>query len=344
MKKPVIILLHAAYWLLYLFLLSIFYVLMVMGRPGAGISFLYWNIIMLMFAVVPALIGFYLFYTLLFRHFLSRGKIGWLVLAAIVVSVGGAAAGELLMYFSFRGKLNWAGDTIVTMGAIMAINVLLNGLIGMGMRSFIAWYSDLKWKEALSRKNYEMEMALVRSQINPHFLFNTINNIDVLIEKDPAKASGYLNGLSDIMRFMLYETRAAFIPLEKELEYIHKYVDLQRIRTANTDYVRYTVQGDVRDRQIAPMVFIPFIENAFKHAAPARQGTAVNILITVERDYIIFECTNHYQQGTGLRDEFNGLGNELISKRLSLLYGNRHELCTQDSNDVYKVHLAIPLS
>src|ERR1044071_687955 len=110
-----------------------------------------------------------------------------------------------------------------------------------------------------------MELALIKSQINPHFLFNTINNIDVLIAKDSAKASEYLNKLSGILRYMIYETRNEKISLAGELDYIEKYLELQKIRTANPDYVNFQISGEANNLKIAPMILFPFIENAFKH-------------------------------------------------------------------------------
>src|SRR5215217_4073477 len=208
MKKPVIIVLHIVYWLLYLLLISLFFALMTMGNSYAEKNFSYYAFLMLQFAVLPAVISFYAFYTLLFNQFLASRRIFYLVIASIIVSLLAAGIGELSMYFNFKTRIRWMAETVITMWIIMGFNALLNGLIGLGLKSFIVWYHDLKWKEAISQKNHEMEMALVRSQINPHFLFNTINNIDVLIEKDAVRASAYLNRLSDIMRFTLYETKA----------------------------------------------------------------------------------------------------------------------------------------
>ncbi len=121
-----------------------------------------------------------------------------------------------------------------------------------------------------------MELALVKSQINPHFLFNTINNIDVLISKDAERASAYLNKLSDIMRFMLYETKPAKIPLPKELTYIEKFIELQKIRTTNEHYVNYSIKGDTANFMIPPMLLISFIENAFKYADNKKVENAIN--------------------------------------------------------------------
>lgn len=338
-----IVLLHAVYWLLYLLLLSLFFAFMTMGNVYATGNFVFYALIMLQFALLPAVISFYVFYTWLFRRFLSSRMIFQFVLAALLVSVMAAAAGELSMYCNKHRVVNWTFETVLSMGVIMSFNALLNGLLGLGMKAFITWYNDLRWREALTQKNHDMEMALVRSQINPHFLFNTINNIDVLIEKDPARASAYLNRLSDIMRFTLYETKAAQIPLEKELAYIGKYIELQKIRTANPDFVHYKVSGPTDGLFIAPMLFIPFMENAFKHVVPQKTERGIDLHIRIVPGQLIFECSNSYRPGGGIRDEHSGLGNELIAKRLSLLYPGKHELTLTDGQGVYTVRLTIEL-
>ncbi|HXD92543.1 MAG TPA: sensor histidine kinase [Bacteroidia bacterium] len=186
-----------------------------------------------------------------------------------------------------------------------------------------------------------MELALVKNQINPHFLFNTINNIDVMIAKDAGQASAYLNKLSDIMRFMLYETKTEKIPLSKELTYIEKYIDLQKIRTSNINYVNYHVEGDGGNLVIAPMLFIPFIENAFKHAENKKLDNAVNIKLTLSKEMITFECENKFSESASNNDEQSGLGNELIAKRLQLLYPNKHTLDVSNKNQTYHVKLVV---
>ena len=186
-----------------------------------------------------------------------------------------------------------------------------------------------------------MELALVKSQINPHFLFNTINNIDVLIEKDAVKASAYLNKLSDIMRFMLYETKTEKIPLSKELQYIEKYIDLQRIRTSNPNYVNYTVEGDPCDLMIEPMLFIPFIENAFKHAEGKKAEDAIKIRFSIGHRSIAFDCENRYSVYQLERPDHSGMGNDLIKKRLSLLYPGKHSLDIVTGDGIYKAKLTL---
>ncbi|MBL4706934.1 MAG: histidine kinase, partial [Flavobacteriales bacterium] len=184
-------------------------------------------------------------------------------------------------------------------------------------------------------------MALVKSQLDSHFLFNTINNIDVLIIKNAEEASDYLNKLSDIMRFMLFETKTEEIDLNKEIEYIEKYIELQKIRTSNSNYINYSVAGTPKDRSIAPMIFIPFIENAFKHTTNKKLKNAIDITIMIGQNFVRLECINKIDPNRKLTQESNGLGNELIKKRLNLIYPEQHNLEVSNQNNVYSVFLTI---
>jgi len=184
-------------------------------------------------------------------------------------------------------------------------------------------------------------MALVKAQLDPHFLFNTLNNIDVLLVEDAVVASKYLNKLSDILRFMLYETKTDTILLQKEIEYIEKYIELQKIRTANPTYINFQVTGTPENRTIAPMVFIQFIENAFKHTTNKKIDHAINVEIFIEKKNIRFVCKNKFDSNRKLKQESSGIGNELIQRRLNLIYPDKHTLELSNHCNLYTVNLTI---
>lgn len=357
MKKGVIIILHAGYWIVYLFLIVCFIRLMSYDHGPVSINWdrrgpLYrlMDILILSpvntFAILPGLLGFYSFYTVLFTEFLRRKRIPGLIFSGILIATGSGALITFLMYACWGAKFSNGWVTIIPIWVFLSLLVLVHGMIGLVLRGFIVSYGDIQLKEDLNKKNYEMELALVKSQINPHFLFNTINNIDVLIEKDAVKASAYLNKLSDIMRFMLYETKTEKIALAKELTYIQKYIDLQKIRTANEHYVNYSVEGDAGAVRIEPMLFIPFIENAFKHAIDKKLENAIRIRFVIDGDKIVFFCENNYSRVHSDRPhpdrpDHGGLGNGLIEKRLMLLYPGKHVLEIITENETYKVKLTL---
>jgi LytS/YehU family sensor histidine kinase len=215
------------------------------------------------------------------------------------------------------------------------------GVVALVIKGFITWFNEIRLREILREKNHEMEMALIKSQLDPHLLFNTINNIDALILKDAVKASDYLNRLSDIIRFVLYETAADKILLSQEIEYIGKYIALQKIRTANETYVHFEVTGSIGDKRVAPMVFIPFIENAFKHTNNKKLENAITVKIFIKDETINLICENKYEPKSA-KQPIGGLGNELVQKRLDLIYSGRHTLEVNRNDELYRVNLTIP--
>ncbi|QKJ28738.1 histidine kinase [Mucilaginibacter mali] len=212
------------------------------------------------------------------------------------------------------------------------------------MRGFFNWIAERRQRQQLERKNLEAQLALLKAQINPHFLFNTLNNIDVLIEKDPQKASVYLQKLSGILRFMLYENTDEKIPLSKEVAYINEYIELQKIRTANPDFIQFTVQGNTGHTLVAPMLFIPFIENAFKHSTNKKIDKGISVAIKSDKDQIKFTCVNVYDEAAMQTQEHSGLGLELIQNRLDLLYPNQYRLDLDKTSDLFSVTLTININ
>jgi two-component system, LytTR family, sensor kinase len=140
---------------------------------------------------------------------------------------------------------------------------------------------------------------------------------------------------------MLYETMAEKILLSQEIEYIEKYIALQKIRTANEHYVHFSVTGIVGNKMIAPMVFIPFIENAFKHTNNKKLENAITVHIIISNKTIQLVCENKFDSKPTVRQPDSGLGNELIQKRLQLIYPEKHMLEVNKTNEQYTVNLTI---
>ncbi len=348
MKRSVVVLLHIGYWALYVFLFFVFFVLvaapqgLLLGKRDPSFWEEWWAL-MSALAFAPGLVGFYTGYSWLFPKYLVKRRFGMLFLMTLLMLVVAIIFGFCNMLLFLNANLentNMAMSTVVlSIMTPMAFLYLVNGVIGLVMRGFITSYSDIILKEELNNKNYHMELALVKAQIDPHFLFNTINNIDVLIQKDAEKASAYLNQLSDIMRFMLYETKTDKISLQKELTYIDKYLALQKIRSSNPDFVKFMLSGEPENWNIEPMLFIPFIENAFKHAEHVKTGPAINIAIDAG-ETLYFECSNRFLEAPE-ENKIGGLGSGLIKRRLELLYPNRHELSVSNQGGLYSLKLTI---
>jgi two-component sensor histidine kinase len=342
MKRSFEVLLHIGFWLAHLIFVAMimFAALRNVDIPPQDRAYYFWFITGI--GIVPPVLSFYLNYYILFPRYLQKRKVFLSLSVGLLLAAGAASSGLLLVSLMNADAYNCLQEGWpYAIGFTWGISIVY-GIIALVLKGFLTWYEELKLKEELMEKNFNMELALVKSQLDPHFLFNTINNIDILISKDPAEASNYLNKLSDIMRFMLYETKTEEIALAKELEYIEKYIQLQRIRTANKHFVDYEVKGHVNGQKVAPMVFIPFIENAFKHSANKKIDHAVQIDISVGEQAIIFKCRNKFEPKRIDTDGANGLGNELIRKRLQLLYPQKHTLLVDRRDDQYSVELSIP--
>jgi two-component system LytT family sensor kinase len=352
MKRLGIIGLHAAYWGTYLILLLLFVLMLwlqthhVLHRSfwqRAG----YWPGWILL--TLPQVVSFYVFYGVLFPRFLKTKRLLLLVSSGLGVTILSSLLGLMVsgLIYNFRFGPHLGFDSVME-GLVLSVVCFIHGALALVIKGFISWYEDIHLKERLNRKNYEMELALIKSQLNPHFLFNTLNNIDVLIQKDAGRASVYLNQLSDILRFMLYETKNEQIPIQQELQYIDKYIQLQKIRMSHPEYISYSVEGPVTNRLVAPMLFIPFIENAFKHAEK-KVDNAISVRFIFLRDTITFVCENRYNTprapgvggANGDRESGGGLGNDLIRRRLSLLYPDRHQLDISTIGNIYKATLTL---
>jgi len=343
-RRTVVATLHAGYWFLYVVLLAL---LLLIGRlpsridPAYAAQLLRSPIVVL--AIVPNLAAFYGSYFGLSPRFLARRRIAALAGAGLVLCGATAVLGLAVLFILYgRSQPVFAqpGETL-SLGVLLAVLASIHVTIALVLRGFVDWYRDIRIKDALSRKTHEMELALVRSRLDPHFLFNTLNNLDVLIARDPAVASEYLNRLSEIMRFVLYEAKGEVIPLASELDYIDKYIALERLRTRRAGYVTHEVAGSPAGMWIAPMTLIPFVENAFKHTEHCRDAGAIASRVTIDQGRVSFECVNRCDGTPVAEARPGGIGQALIRQRLQLLYPDRHVLEAGADGDRYRVRLTI---
>jgi two-component system, LytTR family, sensor kinase len=352
MKKSIITLLHIGFWVCYFVLIAI--MLAVYYRSNANIGNQESRILnalksLFLFAFIPSFISYWSYYFLLFPKYLQHKIILLSIIHGILISMGAALIGYILIRYSIESGYMIDMDdggkhgrsTAITVIIAMTLIGMITGVVALVIKGFINWYNEKKLKEALKEKNHEMEIALIKSKLDPHLLFNTINNIDSLILKDAVEASNYLNKLSDIMRFMLYETMAEKILLSQEIEYIEKYISLQKIRTANLNYVHFSVSGNIGNKSIAPMVFIPFIENAFKHTTNKKLENAITVSIIINDKTVKLVCENKFDSRPNVKEINSGLGNQLIQKRLNLIYAEKHTLEVYKTNELYSVNLTI---
>lgn len=212
---------------------------------------------------------------------------------------------------------------------------LVFGLVFYFVR--LAYYKELQRKE-LELQSRRSELSFLRSQVNPHFLFNSLNNIYSLVYQGSGQALNAIAGLSDLLRYMLYDTSEK-VELAKELDYIQKYIDLQRVRFDHPIRASLRIEGDLTAVEIAPLLLIPFVENAFKHGDFSAAGPGMTILVRQSADRLVFHCTNG--KGSGQKDPGGGIGLGNVSRRLALLYAGRHELSIDNGPVNFTVNLEL---
>ncbi len=220
--------------------------------------------------------------------------------------------------------------------------VIITGTYAFLIRLAISWYETQKLKSELLLQNQASELALLRSQVNPHFLFNTLNNIYSLVYKKSDDAPAAVMKMSAIMRYMLYDATADKVLLEKEVEYLKSFIELQQLRIRQKDFVSLTIQGKIEDRTIVPMLLIPFVENAFKHGNKTISSPGIIINLTVEPDHILFRISNYLRKySDNPRDNGKGTGLNNVRRRLDLLFPGKYILDIWEDQNMYHVKLIL---
>ena len=203
------------------------------------------------------------------------------------------------------------------------------------------WLSAEQRQKLIETEKLNTELSFLKSQINPHFLFNTLNNIySLAVVKSDATAPAIMK-LSSIMRYVLSDTRQHLVPLEKEIEFIQHYIDLQKVRLTDKIKINLAVIGDPEGQQIAPLLFIPFVENAFKYGISTREDSEINISIDIKPGEIEFKTDNRILAIETDIEKKNGIGLKNTRRRLEILYADKHSLEINRKDDHFYVHLKI---
>jgi len=201
----------------------------------------------------------------------------------------------------------------------------------------------------LEKSQLETELLFLKSQISPHFFFNTLNNIYALSVEKSNKTPKIVLKLSELMRYMLYETKGKRQSLEKEILCIQNYLDLERIRNDDRLEVNMSISGDIHEKEIAPVLLLTFIENAFKHGVNKNTGdVTIDISFDIKDDYLHFKVSNPMPIITKHKDNFNlssGIGIENVKKRLELGYNKSdYKLSFKNKKNIFVVKLVIKVT
>ncbi|WP_456440572.1 sensor histidine kinase [Psychroserpens sp.] len=223
----------------------------------------------------------------------------------------------------------------INFSGIMILALVFGAAIKMARDSF-----------ARRQQEKEAELKLLKSQLNPHFLFNTLNNLYGLSVVKSDKLPSLMLKLSDLLRYSLYDTKEMYVPLEKEIQYLKNYMSLEKIRLEDKTEISFNKTGNTSSLKIAPMLLIVFVENAFKHLGISKNNKN-NVLVNLitEDEKLTFKCTNTIDetkaQEQNLEKGKSGIGLQNAKKRLHLLYPNMHELTIKKENENHIVQLIL---
>ena len=219
---------------------------------------------------------------------------------------------------------------------------LLVLVISSSIKIVQQWFAAEQMKEKAEKETLRTELSLLKSQVNPHFLFNTLNNIYAMAITESVHTADAVMKLSQMMRFMLEESEHELVPLQKDLEFLQRYIELQQFRLSDKVDLRYQVQGDGRLLRITPMLMIPFIENAFKYGVSTREKSFIRIDIQIQGNIVTLLVENSkHASGTANAMDNTGIGINNARRRLALLYPGKHELTIQDQPALFVVTLKI---
>jgi len=329
---------HIIYWVVYLLIWSIFWNLFF---PT------YWISVFITFLWLPVKIIYsYPLVYYVIPKFLLKGKYIEFIAIIFTWGVAGWFINFLTMaYIIFPVQHVYLGWEVNIENAWMPATYLclLTATAGVVIvKLFKHWImKQHEWMDAENQK-VVAELQLLKAQVHPHFLFNTLNNIYAFSLEKSSKTPGLVLKLSSLLSYMLYDCKSDEVLLEKEIGIMKNYVDLEKERYGNRIDISLNIEGDIQNKWIAPFLLLPFIENAFKHGTSEQLDRVwLSIDIVVKDNDMKCKIVNSKNQLTTVNN--NGIGVHNVQKRLSLLYSGKHELKLSDEGDFFVVSLSLEL-
>jgi two-component system, LytTR family, sensor histidine kinase AlgZ len=289
----------------------------------------------------------YLNYFLILPRFLKhKNMLRYLI--EFIIPFSALMAGRIfLQRYMIDGYTIREGYFYSNLYLVQAVSVTLFIAIFVGMLRFAAdWFELEAKKKAIENERLTAELNFLKAQINPHFLFNTLNNLYYLAYSKSDNTTIIIDKLSKMMRYMIYDSNHPTVLLSKEIEYMQNYISLEQLRLNNEVPIKFNVEGEVGDMRIVPLIFITFLENAFKHGVSNKAaGSWINVSIELKGKTCIYLVENSKtKQVQESNDEKSGIGLQNVQRRLELSYPDRYSLEVQDKPDSYFVKLNIDLA
>ncbi len=279
--------------------------------------------------------------------YLKARKYGLYFLLLTIITI--LSIGLNLLTFNYLSDLLFPGYYFIAYYGFWEISefiiayIVITSLIKLSKGWFRYWEMQEKLRR-LEQEKSAAELSALKSQVNPHFLFNSLNNLYSLALDKDERTPGIILRLSQTMRYLLYESNADFVPLEKEIEHLTNYVEMQRLRVGEKAQISFEVAGNPTDKQVAPLLFLPLVENGFKHGIKGEtEGAFIKILLQILDNQLVLKTENN----KGTVDDVEkgqysgGVGLQNLRRRLDLLYPGKHHLEITDGINTFTVVLKI---
>lgn len=338
LRKTGIVTLHIIFWVV---IIALPQYIMIISNEKIPREIVYYALIIGLF--IP--LTFYIYY-LYVVPFTIESKVkriySILVYSVIAVALVALKTGCLLLIDKLS-NLDFSEHNLFsfTQQFVEGFNIAFFIIMAILMRISMYWIRDQRNKTELALREHQLELELLKTQLNPHFFFNTLNNIYSLVYKKSDNAPAAVMKLSEIMRYLIYESKSELVPLEKEVEQLENYIELEKLRIKDPDFINYKIKGDIASHIIPPMLLITFAENAFKHGKRKVKSPGINIEITAENDRLTYSVNNYLLKEPNNANVGEGLGMQNTRRRLELLYPEKHRLVIDSDNNMYEVRLEL---
>ncbi|GGK59241.1 hypothetical protein GCM10011405_04160 [Rufibacter glacialis] len=328
------ILYHAVGWVLYISY-SMLEDFIISGRPFS------WRQLLVLSYFLSLAVTFYFCYSFVYPRFLKREKflqlLVCLAIAPFLFTFTRYFLEEMMypLLFGFRNyQVNVSFSFYLTDNLFRAFPMMAISAVVWNVQDA---FKKEKENKLLRQEKTQAELAFLKSQVNPHFLYNTLNYIYAQAYPISEKLAQAILKLSDMMRYMLHESPDGKVELQKEVDYLHSFIDIFRLRFEDRFFVEFTVRGDLNGQRIASLLLIPFVENAFKHGIADDPAAPIRISLQATASSLAFTVRNHLNAHQ--KDQTTGIGLVNIGRRLELIYPNQHELLIRNDGNVYEAQL-----
>ncbi|MCB9262710.1 MAG: histidine kinase [Flavobacteriales bacterium] len=331
---------HVAFWVVYFIFWVLFYDSRI-STPKAIVN----AFVTISVHALTVYFNIYFLFNQLFRQKLYLSYVISLLLTVLLASVVWILALYSADVVTHQGDLKDPWEIRIFIAS--ATSIIYTLAITMSLKMVKQWYERERLTENLERINMETELKYLKTQINPHFLFNSLNSLYALTLQKSDRAPELVLRLSEILRYVLYEGSEKWVSLEKEISYLKSYLELEKARNGERLNLEFVINGNTGGKQIAPMMFLTFLENSFKHGINQKaDGGFVRIEMNITDNLLNFNIRNSKpeEKEQRLNGKSGGIGLDNIKKRLELLYPNKHKLIMEDDGKEYCVNLDLMLN